>query len=170
LESKTEIRSMLDFDRDHLEEFRYGIYEELDPSMLPPLYLAYRTALSEGTEVVHNDLRERWDRGDADVRAGMARFGEITDLFYQALKQGDQEEMSRLVNANFDLRAELCPISAPNQELISAARNVEASAKFSGSGGAIIGTYRDAAMFDALRESMREIGAELIEARVGRTT
>jgi glucuronokinase len=160
----------MDFDRNHLDEFHYGIYEELDPGLLPPLYIAYRTALSEGTEVVHNDLRERWNRGDATVRHGMERFAEITDLFYQALKRGDEAEMSRLINANFDLRAELCPISAPNQELISAARNVEASAKFCGSGGAIIGTYRDAAMFDALREAMREIGAELIEARVGKAT
>ena len=39
-------------------------YEPLDPSLLPPVYLAYHDALSEPTEVFHNDIRERFNRGD----------------------------------------------------------------------------------------------------------
>jgi len=152
----------MDFDRDHLEEFQYGRYEPIDPALLPPLYIAYRQKLSEGTEVVHNDLRQRWERGDPEVRRGMARFGEITDEFYRALKERDLDRMGELVNANFDLRASLCRISQANWDLINAARNVEASAKFCGSGGAIVGIYRSKKMLEDLERAMKEIDAELI--------
>ena len=37
-----------------------------------------------------------------------------------------------------------------------------ATANFAGSGGAIIGTYKDEAMFDHLRETMRGIGVAVI--------
>ncbi|HUT24580.1 MAG TPA: GHMP kinase [Sumerlaeia bacterium] len=152
----------MDFDRDHLEEFQYGRYEPIDPALLPPLYIAYRQKLSEGTEVVHNDLRQRWERGDPEVRHGMARFGEITDEFYRALKERDLDRMGELINENFDLRASLCRISQANWDLINAARNVEAPAKFCGSGGAIVGVYRNKRMLRDLGRAMKEIDAELV--------
>ena len=39
-------------------------YEPLDPSLLPPLYVAYHQDFSEPTEVFHNDIRGRFDRGE----------------------------------------------------------------------------------------------------------
>ncbi|NQU45309.1 GHMP kinase [bacterium] len=156
----------MDFDRDHLEEFKYGIYEEIDPNLLPPLYVAYRDVLSEGTEVVHNNLRERWERGDAEVRKGMDRFAHLAEEFFQALKTGSHRRMSELMNENFDLRAGLMRISQANWDLINAARNVEASAKFCGSGGAIVGIYEDEAMFERLQEAMDEIDARLLKVEI----
>ena len=50
-------------------------YEPLDPALLPPLYLAYHHGFSEPTEVFHNDVRERFRRGDADVVTACARVG-----------------------------------------------------------------------------------------------
>ena len=49
--------------RASIEKLGYGIYEELDPALLPKVYVAYTTKLSEGTEVFHNDIRGRWNRG-----------------------------------------------------------------------------------------------------------
>ena len=43
-------------------------------------------------------------------------------------------------------------ISKRNIEMVELARSVGASAKFTGSGGAIIGTYRDDKMFEILKE------------------
>ena len=157
----------MDFSRDHLEEFGHGRYEVIDPALLPPLYVAYRDVLSEGTEVVHNNLRERWERGDADVRKAMERFAALTDEFYGALQARDVDRMSALMNANFDLRATICKISQANWDLINAARNAEASAKFCGSGGAIVGIYRDGEMFENLRRNMKEIGARIVKVKVG---
>lgn len=156
----------MDFDRDHLEEFGYGRYDQVDRKLLPPLYIAYRDTLSEGTEVVHQDLRERWDSGDPDVRRGMRRFAHLTNEFYKALQAGDVDAMEKRMNENFDLRASLCQISQDNWDLINAARNVEACAKFCGSGGAIVGIYRDKKMFGHLRDAMKEIGAKLVKAKI----
>jgi glucuronokinase len=156
----------MDFNRDHMEEFGYGRYEQIEPSSLPPLYIAYRDVLSEGTEVVHNDLRQRWENNDHDVREGMKEFGRLADAFYKALKAGDIDEMHRVMNANFDLRASLCKISQANWNLINAARNAEASAKFCGSGGAIVGIYRDDDMYKQLETNMKEIGAHIVRADV----
>jgi glucuronokinase len=53
----------MDFAEKHFERQGYGDYEKLDPATLPPLYIAYRTSLSEGTEIFHNDIRGRFNRG-----------------------------------------------------------------------------------------------------------
>src|SRR5436305_5584959 len=50
----------MDFARDLMQSRGYGEYERLDPALLPNLYLAFRTSLSEGTEVFHSNVRERW--------------------------------------------------------------------------------------------------------------
>lgn len=155
----------MDFNREHLEEYQYGIYEELDTKLLPSLYVAYLDVLSEGTEVMHNDLRRRWEGGDPEVRQGMKEFVRISEEFYLAMKQKDQAKMSALMNANFDLRASLVPISQGNWNLINAARNVEASAKFCGSGGAITGIYKSEAMFRDLKKAMKEINAQVVKVQ-----
>ncbi|MEM7387717.1 MAG: GHMP kinase, partial [Verrucomicrobiota bacterium] len=49
----------MDFDRELIKDRGYGTYERMATSSLPPLYVAYTTKLSEGTEVFHNDIRAR---------------------------------------------------------------------------------------------------------------
>ena len=66
----------MDFAKDLMDSRGYGEYERLDPSLLPNVYLAYRTSLSEGTEVFHTNVRERWNAGDA---AGSRRNGGMGD-------------------------------------------------------------------------------------------
>src|SRR5262245_2319835 len=44
-----------------------GHYEPLDPGLLPPVYLAYNPEVGEPTEVFHNDIRGRFNRGDPAV-------------------------------------------------------------------------------------------------------
>jgi glucuronokinase len=66
----------MDFDkrREHLVGgLRCYAYEPMDPALLPPLYVAYHDALSEPTEVFHNNIRERFTRGDEDVVNAMRR-------------------------------------------------------------------------------------------------
>jgi glucuronokinase len=142
----------MDFDRDLMRKQGYGRYEPLNPQSLPPLYVAYREDLAEGSEIVHNDLRERYRRGDADVLAAVKFWAELTDRVRAAMEGGRQEEIGPLLNANFDRRAQVCKISEGNLKMVMAARSVGASAKFTGSGGAIIGTYQDDAMYGRLCE------------------
>ena len=47
-----------------------------------------------------------------------------------------------------------------------AARDAGASAKFAGSGGAIVGTYEDEAMFGQLTDNLGEIGCRVIKPQI----
>ena len=78
----------------------------------------------------------------------------------------DHETLGSLINANFDLRAKVYRISAGNLEMIETARGVGATSQFAGSGGAIVGTYRDEQMFGDLVAAMRRIGVEVLKPQV----
>ncbi len=143
-----------------------GRYEALDPTLLPPLYIAYSTEVGEPTEVLHNPLRARWEQKDAEVVAAMRQFAQITDEARDALLRGDTTALAQRINANFDLRKSICPISPQHLEMVQVARETGASAKFAGSGGAIIGTYEDEAMFDRLRQAFGAIGCRVIRPKI----
>jgi glucuronokinase len=156
----------MDFAREIMHRQGWGDYEELDPSLLPNLYVAYRTTLSEGTEVFHSNVRERWFAGDPEVVAAMKTWASYAEQGRTALLARDYDTLNQLINANFDLRARIYRISPGNLEMIHTAREVGATSKFAGSGGAIVGTYRDSAMFAALVAAMQRIGVQVIKPRV----
>ena len=64
----------MDFDRARMESQGCGAYERLDTGLLPNLFIAYRTDAAEGSEVFHNNIRERWSLGDPEVVAAMNDF------------------------------------------------------------------------------------------------
>ena len=153
----------MDFDRAVMEARGYGRYEALDLTLLPPLYVAYRSDLSEGTEVFHNDLRVRWNRGDADVVDAMKYWADLTTRFREAFLRGDRPEMHRLINTNFDRRASLYDVGDGNRDMVATARRAGASAHFAGSGGAIVGIYEDEAMFHRLEEAFAPKGVCVVK-------
>jgi len=153
----------MDFGREIMERSGHGRYEEMDPTLLPPLYVAYRSDLSEGSEVLHSDLHGRFARGEPDVVEAVRFWASLTDRVYELLKQGKGREIGGLLNENFDRRASLCRISEGNAKMIGAARAVGASAKFTGSGGAIVGTYEGEEMFAALREKLKAAKIRVIK-------
>ena len=152
----------MDFDRKTMEARGYGTYEQLDAALLPPLYIAFREDLSEGTEVYHSDLRARWQRGDTDVVEAMAFWADLTVRFRSAMLAGDHAEMHRLLNANFDKRASLYDVGDGNRELVETARAAGASAKFAGSGGAIVGICNNEETFQQLERSFAPKGVKVI--------
>jgi glucuronokinase len=153
----------MDFEKNIMEQRGFGEYTPIDPGLLPKLYIAYRRNLSEGTEVVHNNLRARFNIGEQAVIDAMKEWAQLTVQFQEAMQQKDDMEMSRLINRNFDLRRSLIQIERGNIEMVESARAVGASAKFTGSGGAIIGTYRDEKMFGQLKNNLHEQGIEVIK-------
>ncbi len=50
--------------------------------------------------------------------------------------------------------------------MVERARSVGAHAKFAGSGGALVGTYEDAPMFERLTEVMRKGGIIVIRPEI----
>lgn len=153
----------MDFDREHFEHHGHGIYEPLDPRLLPPLCVAYRTDLAEGTEVFHNDIRSRFERGDPQVRDAMRYWADLALQMKDCLLRRDWDSAGRLIDANFDKRREIYRISPANLRMVELARSVGASAKFTGSGGAIVGTYPDEATFRRLERVLAEAGIQVIK-------
>lgn len=145
----------MDFRKDLMKSRGYGEYERLDPALLPAIYLAYRTTLSEGTEVFHSNIRERWRNGDPEIVDAMRTWASYAEQGRLALLARDYARLDQLIDANFDLRAKLYRISEGNLEMIRLARSVGASANFAGSGGAITGTYHGEEMFRQLSDAMR---------------
>ncbi len=156
----------MDFDKTTMEKQGYGNYQVLNTTNLPKFYIAFRKNLSEGTETVHNNLKARFNIGEEKVVQAMNRWGEITEEFKTALAKKDDETMHNLINENFDLRYSLIAISKGNVEMVELARSVGASAKFTGSGGAIIGTYKDEIMFSNLKDVLSNKDIEVIKPNI----
>ena len=156
----------MDFSRSLMEARGYGEYERMDVALLPNVYVAYRTSLSEGTEVFHNTLRERWLRGDAEVVGAMETWAGYAAEGRACLLERNYSRLNHLVDANFDLRAKIYRIDPGNLEMVHMARAVGATANFAGSGGAIVGTYDDEAMFGKLTAAGKPIGVAVIKPRI----
>ncbi len=131
----------MDFDKEVMEKQGYGRYESLPSENLPPLFVAYSDRLSEGTEVTHNDLRSRWNRGYPEVLEAMDTWASYAEKARDLILAGKGEEIGELMDRNFDLRARLCQISKGNHNLVKVGRDLGANVKFCGSGGAVIGQY-----------------------------
>ena len=142
-----------------------GQYEKLDAAMLPPIYVAYASELGEPTEVVHNDLQSRFQQGDAGLVEAMGQLASITDEARACLESGDKEQFGRLVDRNFSIRQSICNIQPDHLAMVEAARSTGATAKFAGSGGAIVGTYQDEAMYQALCQALSERGCQVLQPR-----
>ncbi len=140
-----------------------GMYEPLDPALLPPLYVAYSVEAGEPTEVFHNNLRARFNQGEPAVVEAMRRFAELTVQARQALLDHDAAGFGRLLNANFDLRRSICRLPAAHVEMVEAARRAGATAQFAGSGGAIVGTCDDEAQFARLAADLSAIGCRVLQ-------
>ncbi|MEK0450751.1 MAG: hypothetical protein RL088_3019 [Verrucomicrobiota bacterium] len=158
----------MDFEKKHLESAGHGHYEEINPKLLPPLYVAFKTKLGEGTEVPHNDIRKRWNAGDREVHDAMQMWASLAQQARDLLVAGRGSELAPLLNANFDLRRKVYGdmMGAGNIQMVETARSVGCSAKFTGSGGAIVGTYDDEAMFARLVNKMEPLGVVVCKPQI----
>ena len=148
----------MDFNRSVMESTGCGIYEPMDPALLPPVYVAYKRSLSEGSEIFHNDIRTRYCMGEQRVVDAMQAWGDLADRVRNAMLAGRTADIGPLLDANFNLRRSIYRIHPDNIAMVEAARSVGASAKFTGSGGAIVGTYEDEEMFGQLERALAPMG------------
>lgn len=156
----------MDFNKKIMDKQGFGNYQILSTTHFPNFYIAFRKNLSEGTEILHNNLKARFDIGEEKVLQSMDRWGEITEEFKTALQNDECDTMHNLINENFDLRRSLVPITKGNIEMVELARSVGASAKFTGSGGAIIGTYKNEIMFGKLKEILNNNDIDIIKPNI----
>jgi glucuronokinase len=70
------------------------------------------------------------------------------------------------MDANFDQRAKLYQLSEGNLRMVRVAREAGASAKFSGSGGAIVGVCPDETVFERLQKRLGEMQVNVIRPQL----
>jgi glucuronokinase len=159
----------MDFDRSQ-EHLVTGLkcyrYEPLPLDLLPPLYLAYHDSLSEPTEVTHNDIRGRFNRGEEKVVNAMKHFAEIAATGREALLRRDTKRLTELIDENFNTRRSIFNLESWQVQMVEVARQCGASAKFAGSGGAIIGMYLGEEMYAELCAKLATIGARVIKPQI----
>ncbi len=156
----------MDFDKATMKKRGHGKYEELEPGLLPSMYVAYRESLAGESGAIHNNIRDRFDRGEKAVVNAMSFWAKLADKVKQCLIGGAIGEMGELLNANFDRRRKIYRVSEKNIQMIEAARSVGASAKFTGSGGAIVGIYENEKMFARLKKQLGKLGVKIIKPRI----
>lgn len=156
----------MDFDRTLMESRGYGHYERIDPALLPELFVAYRTDLAEGSEVFHNNIRERWRNGDPEVVQAMQDFAGYAQEVRDLLLAGRGNEIGPVLDRNFERRRSIYRLDPANVEMVERARSVGGHAKFTGSGGAIVGTFDGPEMFERLLEVFRDTGCQVLKPRI----
>ncbi len=156
----------MDFSRDIMAKQGYGRYEPLDPALLPKVYVAYRDESSEPTEVFHNNIRQRFERGEPKVVHAMRFWADLTDKVKHCLLNQQLSKIGPLLDAGFDKRRHIYKIGDDNIRMVETARSTGASATFTGSGGAIVGHYDDEAMFKELRKRLGQLNITVIKPKV----
>ena len=158
----------MDFDKSFVESHNYGKYERLNDETAKRLnlYIAYDAARAEESGEAHKEVKRLFEAKNADVLAAMSEFADIAQQGRDALVAGKPEALPALINANFDLRDRIFHVAEENRRMVMTARAAGASAKFAGSGGAIVGTYEDDAQFERLKASLAEIGTVALKPTI----
>lgn len=159
----------MDFAEDRMEEIdglQCGVYEPLDPALLPPLYIAYDANVSEPTEVTHNNLRVRYNQGEPAVVEAMNTFASLTVQARDVILDGNHGLLTQLIDRNFDLRRSICRLPEGQVRMVNLARECGASAKFAGSGGAIVGTFPNEASYVRLKAALGDIGCRVLKPTI----
>ena len=156
----------MDFERKNLEKKGFGKYEKLDPRLLPRLYIAYKTNLGKVSGAVFNDLKARYEKGDERALNSLNRIAALAEEGKEVIMKRDYKRLSELMNENFDERQKAMSISDSNLEMVQIARKCGASAKFTGSGGSIIGIYKDDDMLKKLIIELKAINARVIKPHI----
>ena len=183
----------MDFDKSFVESHNYGKYEQLWRADEPKtkdegeqrndrplfdfdsklhLYIAYDAARAEESGEAHKEVKRLFEAKNADVLAAMSEFADIAQQGRDLLCSPSPSpsalsaKLASLINANFDLRDRIFHVAEENRRMVMTARAAGASAKFAGSGGAIVGTYEDDAQFERLKASLAEIGTVALKPTI----
>lgn len=150
--------TFMDFERSLVESTGHGKYERLDIAAMPNVYIAYDPNRAEESGKAHKKVKKLFQQQNHDVVAAMKEFADIAQKGRDAIVAGRLDLIPELVNANFDLRDRIFNVSEENRQMVMVARQAGASAKFAGSGGAIVGTFEDEAQYDILVKNLAKIG------------
>jgi len=138
----------------------YVVAEPLSPAAFP--FLVAHTGVQRNSGVVHSNMRERWENGEAAVVEGYRRIQRIAALGKRALLDADWPRLAELMTENHRIQRDLGGSGEANERLIAAALDGGAmAAKLAGAGGGgtIIALTHD---FDRTASALTEAGAETL--------
>lgn len=141
-------------------------YQHLDPALLPPLLVAWDPNPGEPSGTVHGEVFQRWQDRDTAVRAGMGAIADLAREGHRALEHGDRQLFGQLLDRNFDHRRELFGLDSGAAAPVELARREGASAKFCGSGGAVVVVAEDEAHLSRLESAYEAFGWKSLRPRV----
>ena len=150
----------MDFSENLMLEQGHGNYEFLDPNLMPNLFLAFIADPGDSGKI-HSDVQFRYEQGDTEVIEAMRTFAGYAEQAKEALMKRDFDAVAKLMDMNFDLRRKIYGdrvIGEKNLEMVAIARKLGSPAKFSGSGGAIIGMYENWNDLQEIGQIYRERG------------
>jgi glucuronokinase len=142
-----------------------GRWEGLDPALLPPLFVAWLAEAGTDSSATHRPAHERFDAGDPEFVATMREIGRLATRALTPLTLRDSAGLGVLLDENFDLRRRVYDLDPRHVELVETARRLGAPANYTGSGGAIVGLFRDEEHLAELRAALEGLGCELLVRR-----
>ena len=146
---------------------RHGNYRPLPADLLPPLFVAYHERLSKSSGAIHNVMRYRAEvQHDPAVAEAMAGKAALVDEALAALRQGRRERLGPIMDRDFELRRAVYDLPPEQTRMIDIAREQGAHAKFTGSGGAAIGTYEDRPHLRRIAQAYAAEGFNVVPVRV----
>ena len=145
----------------------HGNYRALAPALLPPLFVAYHERLAKSSGAIHNVMRYRAEvQHDPKVAEAMAGKAALVDEALSALQQGHPDRLGPIMDRDFALRQSVYDLPAEQVRMIAIARGQGAHAKFTGSGGAAIGTYDDEPHLRRIAQAYAAEGFTVVPVRV----
>ena len=90
---------------------------------------------------MHSTVKQRWQDRDPELVSGMAALGSFADLAVDYLKARDFKSLAALAEKNFATRRRLygdAVVGERNLRAVLLAASLGLSAKFTGSGGALL--------------------------------
>jgi glucuronokinase len=155
----------MDFDPEASAARGHGSYEPLDPSLLPPLLIAYAPAAAQPSHEAHRAVRDRFLAGDEDVRATMASIAELADRGREALLSANAAELGRLMRKNLELRRRIFQLEPSHLQMAEVAAELGMPANYAGSGGAVV-ALADPEAAAKLGGMLAAEGCTVIEPRI----
>lgn len=140
-----------------LADLQIGKYQRVDPNIFQNLYISFASDLHESTEVLHSDLKSRYQSGDRIVVQTLNQIAKLAEVGRHAIENNETDQLAQLIDKNFDLRRAICKLNPEHIRMVETARSFGASAKYCGSGGAIIG-LADESCFEELKSAMQSLG------------
>ena len=153
----------MDFEKEHLQANGFGLYQPLPVANLPKMYIAYMLQLGKVSGKVLNEVRAKFEKGEPQTISTLQSIAGLAAQGRDAILAKDHAMLAQLINQNFDYRTQIMQISPSNQLMIDTARACGASASFTGSGGAIIGSYTTDRMLEHLFIALKGIGAKVVK-------